>query len=66
MNAGKYRIAWRAKETDATGHGEPIFKFRETAEYTAEQLNKESPFVYHWVEYVAAERDESAQEETQL
>ena len=44
-----YQINWKSLETGATGHGDPIFKTLVLANETADKLNKESPFMQHWV-----------------
>ena len=34
----------------ATGHGEPVFNSKETAQATADELNEKTPYLIHWVE----------------
>ena len=47
-----YKICWRAKETGATECGEPIFRTKEMAQKNADDLNRQYPYLEHWVEYV--------------
>ena len=55
----KYRINWKAIETDATGHGEPVFNSRETAQRNADTLNTQNSGVAtHWVEAIAVAVEE--------
>jgi hypothetical protein len=44
-----YRINWKSLETEATGHGEPVFKTVAMAKKTADNLTEESPFMVFWV-----------------
>jgi len=44
----KYRIAWKNKETGATGKGNYVDK--KTAEDWLEQVGKNYPEVEHWLE----------------
>jgi hypothetical protein len=44
----KYRIAWKSRITDATGHGEYVDK--KTAEGWLEKVNKDHPELEHWLE----------------
>ena len=44
----KVRIAWKSKETGATGHGEYIDK--KDADAWLEKVNKEHPELEHWLE----------------
>ena len=57
----KYRIHWKAIETGKEGHGKPIFNTVEMAQYTADQLNRESNILVHWVEPVEVTENEDAQ-----
>lgn len=50
-----YKICWRAKETGATGCSEPIFRTKEMAQKTADDLNRQYPYLEYWVEYVEAQ-----------
>ena len=60
----KYRINWRAIETGATGHGEPVFVTRRMAESTASSLNATSDgLLTHWVEAVEVAEEEQCPED---
>lgn len=49
----KYRINWKATKTSATGHGEPIFDYPETAQQAVDALDvKNRGILTHWVESV--------------
>ena len=55
-----YRINWRAYETGNQGHGRPVFKTIEMAQYTARQMNDDYKCItFHWVEYVDTVADQS-------
>jgi hypothetical protein len=49
-NTGNYRIAWQSTCTKKKGHGDYVFHSREDAQAKVSYLNKEFPFIQHWVE----------------
>jgi hypothetical protein len=49
-NTGNYRIAWQSTCTKKKGHGDYVFHSREDAQAKVSYLNKEFPFIHHWVE----------------
>ena len=52
-----YKICWRAKETGATGCGEPIFITKEMAQKNADDFNRQYPYLEYWVEYVEVNQE---------
>ena len=56
----KFRIAWKNKDTGATGHGEYVNK--EIADAWLEKENKKHPELEHWLE---PEEKENDKEETE-
>ena len=54
-----YKICWRAKETGATGCGEPIFITKEMAQKNADDFNRQYPYLEYWVEYVEVNQEKT-------
>lgn len=54
----KYRIRWKSRETGNGGQGEPVFNSKEIAQKAADDLNKDVPNLYHWVEVANEERED--------
>lgn len=44
-----YRVAWKNKDTGASGHGEAVYTMKE-AEQNVETANREWPEIKHWIE----------------
>ena len=44
-----YRIAWRSKKGDYSGHGSACMT-KETCQAWADSANKQFPYLHHWVE----------------
>ena len=47
-----YKICWKSKFTGKTGCGEPVFTTEKSAQDTADDFNRQYPYLEHWVEYV--------------
>lgn len=56
----KYRIAWKAGLTDATGHGTALFSYDEAKLYCDEmnkQLENKALKIFHYPELVMDEKE---------
>ncbi len=52
-----YKICWKSKITGATGCGEPVFTTEKSAQDTADDFNRQYPYLEYWVEYVEVNQE---------